>query len=208
MPRKLLKEQVPSKHTFRSYFLTGLVALLPISLFILVVTWLYRLVDGVIEPIARLYGTPGIITNGLVLLTLIFVIFLVGLAARTRLGQWVLDNLEKNVFLHLPGYRTIKELVKPFTGESYKQSLKSVALVDVFGNGSLMSAFITDRHGKHTTVFIPTGPNPTSGNIVHLPKERVYEIDASVDKVLRTVISAGAGSKDLLAKVKKTKLKK
>ena len=194
-----------SDNTFRSYFLTGLVALLPISLFILVVVWLYRIVDGLITPIARLYGTPGIITNGLVVITLIVIIFLVGVAARTRFGQWVLDSLDKNVFHHLPGYRTIKALVKPFTGESYKQSLKSVALIDLFDNGSLMSAFITDRHGKHVTVFVPTGPNPTSGNIFHLPKERVHEVDASVDKVLRTVIAAGAGSKDLLAKMKKTK---
>jgi uncharacterized membrane protein len=44
------------------------------------------------------------------------------------------------------------------------------------------------------TVFVPTGPNPTSGLIYHVPKDRVTKTDAAVDLAMKTIISCGAGS--------------
>ena len=60
-----------------------------------------------------------------------------------------------------------------------------------------MTGFITDDQGEIITVFVPTGPNPTSGNIYHLQKDRVLKTGAPVDNGMKTIISCGAGSTEI-----------
>lgn len=190
-------------HSFKSHFFTGLIVLLPISLLVAVVVWLYRIIDAIIAPFAHFYDAPALITNLLVLVAVVIVVFLVGVSARTRPGEWFFDNLDRHVFFYLPGYNAIKRLLKPFLGEGYKRSFRSVALVDIWDNWTLMTAFITDKTDGYTTVFVPTGPNPTSGNIYHIPDERVRVVDVRVESVLQSVISVGAGSRKLIERLEK-----
>ena len=80
-----------------------------------------------------------------------------------------------------------------------KSPFSSVALVQVFGNETLMTAFITDTHdsGRYT-VFVPTGPNPTTGFVFHLPKKSVHPIRVTVEEAFRSVIGCGAGSTNII----------
>ena len=65
-----------------------------------------------------------------------------------------------------------------------------------------MTGFITDDQGEIVTVFVPTGPNPTSGNIYHLSKDRVMKTGATVDNGMKSIISCGAGSAELFSTLK------
>jgi uncharacterized membrane protein len=76
-----------------------------------------------------------------------------------------------------------------------------VVLVDLFNSGTLMTGFITDDQGEIITVFVPTGPNPTSGNIYHVRKEKVFKTDAAVDNGMRSIISCGAGSSEIFEQI-------
>ena len=73
-----------------------------------------------------------------------------------------------------------------------------------FGNDTMMTGFVTDRNpdSPFTTVFVPTGPNPTSGNIYHIRNEFVSDLDVKIDIGMKTVIGCGAGSKPLLKNIK------
>ncbi|MBN1275783.1 DUF502 domain-containing protein [Candidatus Woesearchaeota archaeon] len=197
------RKAVAERFTFKSHLLTGIVVLLPISLLLLVLVWLYSILDNIISPYVTFYDAPGIVEVAAVLALLVLVLFLVGVSARTKPGRWTILNLERHVFSYLPGYRTIKQILEPFIGKSFTKSFKSVALVDLWDNGMLMTAFVTDRAKGYITVFVPTGPNPTSGNIYHVPDKRVRFIDAKVDTVLTSVISVGAGSHKLIERLKK-----
>jgi uncharacterized membrane protein len=65
-----------------------------------------------------------------------------------------------------------------------------------------VSAFVTDSHDDGSyTVFVPTGPNPTSGNIYHLKGKWVHPVDVSVEDTMRSIISCGAGSSMLIEKL-------
>ena len=80
-----------------------------------------------------------------------------------------------------------------------KSPFSSVALVQAFENDTLMTAFITEEHAKGIyTVFVPCGPNPTTGYIFHLKKQFVHPIEVPIEDAFRSVISCGAGSKPLL----------
>ena len=70
----------------------------------------------------------------------------------------------------------------------------------MYANGARATAFITDEHEDGSyTVFIPTGPNPTSGGILHVAAEYVELLDVTVDEALRSIIACGSGSKQILS---------
>ena len=79
-----------------------------------------------------------------------------------------------------------------------------MALARIFGNDTLMSAFITDRHPDGSyTLFVPTAPNPTSGGVFHLKGENVYPVNVPVEQAMRSIISCGTGSTMLMDEYKR-----
>ena len=67
----------------------------------------------------------------------------------------------------------------------------------ISNSGTLMTGFITDTHGEFYTVFVPTGPNPTSGNIYHVHQSKLTRTNTPVDTGMKTIISCGAGSNEI-----------
>jgi len=194
------------KEFVKSTVLGGVLVILPLAIFFFALTWIFGLVLSAISPLTNIVmqksPLQGIVADILVVSLLIAVCFSVGAIVRTKLGKWLYLFIESNVFLRVPGYSLIKETVFQFLGNK-KSPFSSVALVQIFGNETLVSAFITDEHKDGTrTVFVPTGPNPTSGNIYHLPKDLVHPVDISVEDAMRSIISCGAGSSTLISKRK------
>jgi uncharacterized membrane protein len=189
----------------KSTLVGGLLVLLPLAILVYVGIWLFDLVQGAIAPLTHIVmaesALQGIVADIVTVGLLVWVCFFVGMLVRTRLGTWLYGLVEFRLLRKAPGYSMVKEIVSQFLGK--KQSpFSSVALVRIFGNDTLASAFITDTHadGSHT-VFVPTGPNPTSGNIYHLRAENVFPVDVSVEDAMRSIISCGAGSCVLIAKL-------
>ena len=69
--------------------------------------------------------------------------------------------------------------------------------------GSWTIAFVTGTpsgevachlEGEHTSVYVPTTPNPTSGFFLIMPRSDVIELTLSVDEALTHVISMGAAT--------------
>jgi uncharacterized membrane protein len=109
--------------------------------------------------------------------------------------------IESNLFRKIPGYSMIKDIVSGFFGKK-ESAFSSVALVRIWGSDTLVTAFVTDKHEDGSyTVFVPTGPNPTSGNIYHLKAENVHIVDVPVQEAMRSIISCGAGSSALVTKL-------
>ena len=93
--------------------------------------------------------------------------------------------------------RSYRDTVMQFFGRN-RSFFSEVVLVDLYNSGVLATGFVTDDQGKYLTVFVPTGPNPTSGNIFHLKGEYVYPVKVPVEEVMRSIISCGAGSTKLI----------
>jgi len=98
--------------------------------------------------------------------------------------------------MKIPGYKIARDTVMQFFGGN-KSFFSEVVLVDIFNSGTLMTGFITDDHGEFITVFVPTGPNPTSGNIYHVERHKVKRTTAAIDNGMKSIISCGAGSKEI-----------
>lgn len=189
----------------RTTLIGGVVALAPLTLIILLFRWVINLIGRTLTPVVNtLLQDPDanpLFRFALYLLSVTAILlffFIIGLIVRTRLFRF-LNRAEDRYLLKIPGYKLAKETVQQFFGKN-RSFFKEVVLVDIFNTGVLMTGFITDDQGDIISVFVPTGPNPTSGNIYHLQKERVTRTTAPVDVGMKTIISCGAGSAEVFAK--------
>ncbi len=190
----------------RTTLIGGMVALAPLTLIVLLFRWVINLIGRTLTPLVDTilqdpdpnpYFKFAIYLLSFIAILLFF--FIIGLIIRTRYFRF-LNRAEDRYLLKIPGYKLAKETVQQFFGKN-RSFFKEVVLVDIFNTGALMTGFITDDQGDIISVFVPTGPNPTSGNIYHLQKERVTRTSAPVDLGMKTIISCGAGSAEVFASV-------
>ncbi|QBG48657.1 DUF502 domain-containing protein [Verrucomicrobia bacterium S94] len=199
-----------TKNFFRTTIIGGVIVILPTMVLVFAFRWLFGIVSEGIRPLTDLVirniDLPSrydeAIAKALVISVIILGCFLVGLFVRTRLGQWIFNGLENSILNRAPGYKMVKETINQLL-QKKGSPFSSVALVRIFENDVKVTAFITDRHDDGTvTVFVPTGPNPTSGFIYHLNEKYVHPVDVSVEDAMRSVISCGAGSEKLIKGLK------
>lgn len=194
----------------RNFLLTtllgGVVVLLPIAIFIFLLQLLWNLVKNLVGPLARFMRGelglefPDLYLNALAFIMVIAFCFLVGLIIRTRFGKNTWGWFERTYLLRLPLYGTIKETVQQFSGNK-RMPFSDVVLIDVFGNNTRMTGFITDEHESgNFTVFVPTGPNPTNGFIFHVTEDQIQKLGEAVktDDAMRTIIGVGVGSSGIM----------
>ena len=190
----------------RTTFLGGFVALLPISMVIILFRWIINLIEKYLGPVVDLVADTDsrLYTFGIYLLTIItvfLVFFFIGLIIKTRWGNFLNRQLEQRYLMKIPGYKIARDTVSQFFGKN-RSFFKQVVLVDPFNSGTLMTGFITDDQDEIITVFVPTGPNPTSGNIYHVPRDKVIITSTSVDVGMKSIISCGAGSTEIFNSVR------
>ena len=168
----------------------GILTILPF----LVLFWIFSFVYEFCEKV--FYSVFGI-TNANLFVTLL--IFFVSLAFLYYVGH--LADKNKKVLLititeviigRIPlvksVYSGIKEVLNIFTGKN-KEGYLGVAYVEV-GNVEVLG-FITKDEGDVLWVFVPTTPNPTSGFVFKIPKEKVKMSDLSVGEGFRKIVSLG-----------------
>ena len=184
------------KTKFRTYFLTGLIALLPLAVVVLVLTYLYRFVFGIIGwiPSFNLPYNLGFIIN---LIFLIILIFLVGVVT-TEMFKGYYKNID-GFFLRLPVigkfYGSIRQVTDALYGNK-KGAFKKTVIVEYPRKKIYSLGFvIKDREmiaGKEmVAVLIPTSPTPLSGMLIYVTKDEIINTDISVEDALKLIISGG-----------------
>ena len=198
------------RNFLRTTLIGGVVALAPMTLIILLFRWVINLIGRNLTPLVdTILQDPDpnpYFKFALYVITftaILIFFFMIGLVVRTRLAVF-LNKAEDRYLMKVPGYKLAKETVQQFFGKN-RSFFKEVVLVDIYNSGTLMTGFITDDQGEIITVFVPTGPNPTSGNIYHLQQDKVLRTGASVDNGMKSIISCGAGSAEIFANMEQNK---
>ena len=191
------------KEFLKTSLLGGVVVILPVAILVSVTVWVFNLISGWISPLTRLLTKDlqiyEFIAESFAIVVILAACFSVGVLVRTRLGDVLYRLLETRILKLAPGYSMIKETVLHLFGNHKESPFSSVALAQIFCNSTMATCFITDTHADGSfTVFVPTGPNPTSGLIYHLEGKYVHPVDVPVQDAMRSVISCGAGSGNLL----------
>jgi uncharacterized membrane protein len=192
------------RNFLRTTLIGGVVALAPMTLIILLFRWVIGIIGRNLTPVVEALtqnSDPSpffeFLLYVITFVAILLFFFLIGMIVRSRMSVF-LNKFEDRYLIKIPGYKLAKETVQQFFGNN-RSFFREVVLVDIFNSGVLMTGFITDDQGEILTVFVPTGPNPTSGNIYHLPREKVLKTTASIDNGMKSIISCGAGSREVFA---------
>jgi uncharacterized membrane protein len=180
----------------------GIAVVLPAALSAFLLKWLFKVIIGIIRPLTTLVFAKSniqvIFADTIVIAIILLACFAVGMIVKTRVGVFIQESLDDYILKFVPGYSIIKETILQFMGKK-KFPFSLVVLVRAFENDTLMTGFITDEHPDgQCTVFVPTGPNVTTGFVFHLSRDNVYPVNVSADQAIRTVISCGVGSDKLI----------
>jgi uncharacterized membrane protein len=179
----------------------GLFIVVPAYLAVLLLLKGMKSVGSLVQPVAALL--PGWLPaeNLLSLVLLLALCFLVGVAVRTPSGRALRERMEMVFFERLPGYGLLRSLTQRLAGDSEEHTWQP-ALAEI--EDALVPAFIIEElDDGRFTVFVPSVPTPLAGAVYVLRRERVHILDIPFTQAIRSVSRWGAGSKDLVAAMRK-----
>jgi uncharacterized membrane protein len=84
-----------------------------------------------------------------------------GAFVSTHFGSRAFNWIERNTVQRVPGYRPVKEIVG-YLGKRDQNPFSRPVLVS-FGPSLKFTGFLADEGPAGSSVFLPTGPNPTTG---------------------------------------------
>lgn len=187
----------------RQQLTTGILVLLPVLITIILVGWLFNLLDGILgRYFARIFGEY---IHGVGFVSLILLIWVVGAVSRTYIGG-KLNELKDATLARIPFVGSIFGAVKQVSDgflEMDSSNFEQVALLEYPRKGLYAVGFVTSRkmvpfdvkheegEGRFMHMFVPTVPNPTSGYLILVPSEEVYRLKMSVEDGLKLVLSLG-----------------
>ncbi len=183
---------------------SGLFELVPLIVTIVVLMFVIGHADSLVRQLGfvkdRPWDFPGI---GLIVLGVLF--YFIGLIASSTFGRKLLDW--KSVILnHVPVVKTVYGVTQQAMlslGSQYNFS--RVVFVEWPRDGMVAMGFVTGRvrspgSGEDlVSVYIPTVPNPTSGNMAFVLEDDVVETDMSVENAMKLIFSGGIVLPDTLS---------
>ena len=181
----------------RSRFLAGFFIIVPITVSVYVLIWIFGIIDGSLAPL--FVQIAGRELPGLGLLVTALLVLAVGSLATNVIGRRVLSRAE-SWLLMIPVFRTIyapvKQLVVAFSPDN-EYGFKRVVMVDIDGRGLVMGfvtkEFTVDRgHGPEPlmAVYVPTN-HLYLGDIGLYAPDRVFFPDLTVEEGIRIFLTGG-----------------
>ena len=190
---------------FKKNIFTGLIVLIPLVLTLWVIYSLAHFLDQVVLFLPYEYQPSQLVgfnIPGVGVILTIASIFLVGLIANNFFGKRFI-SLYEIILDKLPFVKSIYGGIKQVSDTLFSNNsnaFSKAVLIEFPDAKNYTFAFITGEtderiskilKGKYVNVYVPTTPNPTSGYTLMVPRNKIKEIDVSVDQALKYVISMG-----------------
>ena len=184
--------------------LSGLMALVPLLVTVIVLWFVIGYVDQFVRPMGFVSGKPWDVP-GIGLAGVIVVFYAVGVLVSTRFGRTLMGW--KSGFLNrVPVVKTVHSVTQQATSMLTSQyGFTRVVFIEWPREGMVAMGFVTGRAYSADTgqslavVYIPTVPNPTSGNMAFIIEDDVMETNLTVEDAMRLVFSGGIVLPDVLS---------
>lgn len=194
--------------TFRTAFFSGLLLLAPLVVTIWAFSQIIDLVGGTFRPFYEHYLPQSLqripfFWDLLATILVLLVVTALGYLSNYVFGKYFLGIMERAV-KRIPGvgavYNSVKQIVTTF-GTQNRNLFSKVLLIEFPREGCWVLGFLTNKEQGEAqarigveawTVFVPTTPNPTSGFLVMVPRDKIVELDMTVGDGMKMIISGGA----------------
>ncbi len=191
----------------KRYFITGLLIWVPLG----ITLWVLNLLIGTMDQSLMVLPAEwlpeawlGMRIPGLGVILTLLVIVLTGMFGANFVGQKIVDFWERQL-VRIPVVKTIYGGVKQVSDTILSGSghaFRKVLLVRYPHPQAWSLAFQTNLPDEvarmlpdeHVAVFIPTTPSPVNGFYFYVKKSEVVELDVSVDRALKYIVSMGVAS--------------
>ena len=182
---------------FQRSTVSGLFELVPLLATIGVIAFLMRYAHGLVRNLpfvsGQRWGFPGV---GLISLVVVF--YLVGLMVSTPVGRKLMDGFGA-VIGRIPVVKVVYNVVRQAMSSigSSKGNFSRVVFVEWPREGMIAMGFVTGRvysqekAASLVSVYIPTVPNPTSGNMAFVFEDDVIETNLNPEDAMKLVFSGG-----------------
>ncbi len=189
----------------------GLFELVPLLVTIGVVAFLVGYADTLIRPLIQLLDLPTLdITIGATdfslsldfwgvgAIALAIIFYLVGLLISFTFGRKIMNGFSA-ILAALPVVKVVFGVMKQAMASigSTRTNFSRVVFVEWPREGMMALGFVTGRiydpetHTSMVTVYVPTIPNPTSGNMAFVFEDDVIETNLNRDDAMKLVFSGG-----------------
>lgn len=191
----------------KRYFITGLLIWVPLG----ITLWVLDLLIGTLDQSLMVLPAQwqpeawiGMRIPGLGVILTLLVIVLTGVFATNFFGQKIIDAWER-LLIRIPVVKTIYGGVKQVSDTLLSgngHAFRKVLLVRYPHPEAWSLAFQTNvpdevmrvLPDEHVAVFIPTTPSPVNGFYFYVKKSEVVELNVSVDRALKYIVSMGVAS--------------
>ena len=191
----------------KRYFITGLLIWVPLG----ITLWVLDLLIGTLDQSLTVLPAEwqpeafiGMRIPGLGVILTLLVIVLTGVFGANFFGQKIIDFWERQL-VRIPVVKTIYGSVKQVSDTLLSgngHAFRKVLLVRYPHPQAWALAFQTNVPNEvmralpdeHVAVFIPTTPSPVNGFYFYVKKSEVIELNMSVDRALKNIVSMGVVS--------------
>lgn len=189
----------------RRYLLAGLGTILPLFITIYVIVFIFRFSNRFAGRYINdlLMQNYGFTIPGLGLIFLLIFVLAMGAFVSNFIGHRIYSKIE-SIFYRAPLvariYPSAKKLSDFLFKEEQREKFRKVVLVEYPAPGSYSIGFLTNEGIKElnekageqlVTVLVPLSPMPYSGLLMVLPRDKIRELDMSINDAIKMVFSGG-----------------
>jgi len=201
-------------HTFRRYFVAGLLVWIPLGITLWVLKITVELMDESLLLLPQSWHTEAVFgfhIPGLGIILTLAIVLTTGALAANIFGRKLLTYGD-SVLGRIPIVRSIYGGVKQISDTLFSpegKAFRRAVLVRYPHQGAWTVALVTgtpehevaDILGREQlSVFVPTTPNITAGFFFIVPRSETIELDMTVDAALKYIISMGVAEPAMLPK--------
>ena len=183
---------------FQGRILAGLMQLVPILVTVFVLAFIIGYADRFVRPMPFVKDQPWDFP-GIGLIAIIVILYLVGVLVSITIGQRVMNGMN-SALSKVPVVKTIFGVTEQATNLLATDNLgrfNRVVFLEWPREGMVAIGFVTgqafSQSGNHSLaiVYIPTVPNPTSGNMAFVNEDDLFETDLTVEDAIKLIFSGG-----------------
>lgn len=201
---------MPITSALKRNFVTGLILVTPliITLYILRVLseWALQFINPIVAGTRLTQYTANVeaIAQLSAAILIVLLITIIGYIAEKSVGRRMFGNIGR-IMNVIPLVNTIYGSVRQVANSLVERntSYEGVVLVEYPREDLYSIGLVTGKSPESVegligqdayNVFLPNSPNPTAGRLVLLPENQVHEIDMSVRRGIRLIVTTGMES--------------
>lgn len=178
----------------------GIVFLVPFVVLIIVIGKALEVTGAIAAPLTARFPMQAVgavaISHLLAVLILVLVCFAAGLLARTRAARRLVESLESRFLSKLPPYALLKTKTQSLLSPEDVEGMTPVVVR--FDDCWQIAFEIEPVQDDKVALFLPGAPDPWSGLVCVVTRDRVTPLDVSIPFVAKLEKRLGRGARDAI----------